>query len=85
MPPPAWRSRNPGLVWKAHRVIPGDRRAQQLWQEHFNQCLSKLVFVTCTADPTPNAHQEREVRISTRVDEGCASGPPPALPRAASH
>ena len=85
MPPPAWRSRNPGLVRKAHRVIPGDRRAQQLWQEHFNQCLSNLVFVTCTADPTPNAHQEREVRISTRVDDGCASGPPPALPRAACH
>ena len=74
-----WRSRNPGLVWKAHRVILGDRRTQQLWQEHFNKCLGKFGFAACTADTTLTFHRESEVRISTHVDDVCATGPQPAL------
>ena len=61
------RSRNPGLLWKAHRVIPGDRRAQQLWQEHFNKCLSKFGVVPCTPDPTSQCSpRERRPHQHTR-------------------
>ena len=82
--PPAWSWRNPGLVWQAHRVIPGDRRAQQLWQEQFNTSLHNFGVVTCTAHLTLNVQRESEVSISTRVDDGCALGPQPALDRVPS-
>ena len=85
LPPPAWRSRNPGLAWKAHRVIPRDRRTEQLWQEHLNRCLSKFGFVTCTADPALTMFTERAESASAHSSmTGAQLGPPPALNRVLS-
>ena len=52
---------------KAHHVILGGRRDQQLWQEHFN----KFGFVTCTAAPTLNVH--RESITVTSLNNNCDS------------
>ena len=70
---PLWRSRNRGLLRRAHRVTPGDRR-QPLWKEHVKEFLNNFGFATCTADPTLGVHRESEVRSSTHVDDGCAVG-----------
>ena len=59
-------------------VIPGDRRAQQLWQEHFNKCLSKFGFVPRIADPSLKFSESASAHTSmTRR----AAWPQPALNR----
>ena len=44
-PPAEWASRHPGKLRRARRVIPGDRRAQQLWQVRLAKLLASLLLL----------------------------------------
>ena len=40
-PPADWASRHPGM-WRARRVVPTDRKAQQPWPDHLSTILASL-------------------------------------------
>ena len=76
---PRWRSRNPGLVRKAHRVIPADATFSSCCESISTSASRSSVFVTCTAGPHSQLFFVRAKSTSAHVDDGCIVGPQPTL------